>query len=202
MKVITAMLLGGIAATTLSACDRIGSPLDTITGNIPAPDEFRVVTRKPLNMPTSANLPEPRLGERSPLDHDPGGDARAVLTGQRTGPASAAGPGESALVSAATARNSTGVAGTSLAAREAKFEANKPYEAPTVMELLNNDGKKTDDRLDPNAEARRLRTGKATNTPVNPKDTPVPDGEDAPTYNSPGEKYEPKFPYGNQRKGS
>ena len=202
MKVITAMLLGGIAATTLSACDRIGSPLDTLTGNIPAPDEFRVVTRKPLNMPSSANLPEPRLGERSPLEHDPGGDARAVLTGQRTGPAAAAGPGEAALVSAATARSGTGVAGTSLAAREAEIEANKPYEAPTVLELLNNDGKKTEDYLDPNAEARRLRTGKATNTPVNPKDAPVTDGEGAPVYNSPGENYEPKFPYGNQKKGS
>ena len=71
-----------------------------------------------------------------------------------------------------------------------------------MLELLNNDGKKTEDYLDPNAEARRLRTGKATNTPVNPKDAPVTDGEGAPVYNSPGENYEPKFPYGNQKKGS
>ena len=202
MKVITAMLMGGIAVTALSGCDRIGSPLDTITGNIPAPDEFRVVTRKPLNMPASANLPEPRLGERSPLEHDPGGDARALLTGQRTGPAATAGAGESALVSAATARTSNSVAGTSLAAREAEIEAKKPYEPPTVMELLNNDGRKTEDVLDPDAEARRLRTGSATNTPVNPRDKPLTDGEGAPVYNSPGEAYEPKFPYGNQKKGS
>lgn len=202
MKVFTALLLGGIAATAVTGCSRLGSPLETLTGEIPAPDEFRVVTRKPLNMPGSPNLPEPRLGERSPLEHDPGGDARALLTGNRSGSAATAGAGEEALVSAATARASSSVAGASLAEREARIDKNKPYEAPTLLELINNDGRKAEDVLDPNIEARRLRTGVTGTTPVNPKDVITSDDPDAPVYNSPGEKYEPKFPYGNQKKGS
>lgn len=205
MKAMRTFLLGGVAALALTACDRIGSPFDALGGKRATPDEFRVVTRKPLNMPGgAARLPEPRLGERSPLEHDPGGDAREALTGERTGASSGGSAGESALVAAATANTPNSTAAAGLAEREAELDKNKPYEPPTVMEMLNLDGRPAEDVLDPDAEARRLRAGGTAKTPVNPNDaagaTEAGSGDD--DYVSPGEKFEPKFPYGNQRKGS
>lgn len=203
MKAIKTALLCGTAALALAGCDRIGSPLDTLTGSRPAPDEFRVVTRKPLQMPGSTALPEPRPGERSPLEHDPNADARTALTGDPTGGAAPApSPGERALLQAADASADGAESRSRLAAAESALTANKPYEPPTVMELLNLDGEKEENLIDPNAESRRLRTTGVSPTPVNPDDVPAEaeSGEDG--YVSPGEKYEPKFPFGNQRKGS
>lgn len=204
MKATTIILLGGVAVTALSGCDRLGSPFDALGGKNASPDEFKVVTRKPLNMPGSAvRLPEPRLGERSPLEHDPGSDARELLTGERTDVRTGGSAGESALVAAATANNANSTTGANLADREAELEKNKPYEPPTLVELLGSDGKPAKDVLDPDAEARRLRTGATTTTPVNPNDTGdgTKDKNNNDGYVSPGEKYTPKFPYGNQRKG-
>ena len=58
---LTAMLLA------LSACGAIGNPLEALGARIPPPDEFQVIVRKPLVMPASATLPEPRPGVPSPL---------------------------------------------------------------------------------------------------------------------------------------
>ena len=203
MKAITTILLCGTAALALSGCDRIGSPLDTLTGNRPTPDEFRVVTRKPLNMPGSTALPEPRLGERSPLEHDPNADARVALTGDPSGgSASVASAGEQALLQAANANANNRATGERLVAAEAALTTNEPYEPPTVLELLNLDGEKAENVIDPNAEARRLLTTGASPTPVNPDDLPAEAEAEDDGYVSPGEKYTPKFPYGSQRKGS
>lgn len=202
MNAIKSLLLCGVAVAALAGCDKVGSPLEALGGGAPPPDEFRVVTRKPLNMPGSTSLPEPRLGEQSPLEHDPDADARTALTGSPVA-ASAAGTsaGETALVTAAASSTGEAATGRALSAAEAEATRNKPYEAPTVLELLNLDGEKAEDVLDPNAEARRLSTTGVSPTPVNPDDAP-PRNEGDDGYVSPGEKFEPKFPYGNQRKGS
>ena len=201
MKRIKTILLGGCAVIALTACDKLGSPMDAITGKRTTPDEFQVVTRKPLRMPGSANLPEPRLGERSPLEHDPGGDAREVLTGSRATGGGAASEGERALVGAAAGNATTGPVSGSLAEREAKLNKDKPYSPPSLAEWFAGEKTSKADLLDPDAEARRLRSGGTAKTPVNPNDAnKAEESEDG--YVSPGEKYEPKFPYGNQKKGS
>lgn len=201
MNAIKTLLLCGVAVAALSGCDKVGSPFEALGGGAPPPDEFRVVTRKPLNMPGSASLPEPRLGERSPLEHDPDSDARAALTGSPDA-TSAAGisAGEAALVTAAAESTGDALTGRALSAAEAEATRNKPYEAPTLLELLNLDGEKAEDLLDPNAEARRLSTSGVATTPVNPDDAP-PEQEGEDGYVSPGAKFEPKFPYGNQKRG-
>ncbi len=203
MKAIKTLLICGTATAALAACDRIGSPLEALSGGAPPPDEFRVTTRKPLNMPNNTNLPEPRLGERSPLELDPYGDARTALTGTPNDASGAGSSGESALVAAATASSTRGESGTALEASEAELTRNKPYDAPTVLELLNLDGEKAENVLDPNAESRRLRTTGVAPAPVDPDDKPTVDPDAAKEgYISPGEEYSPKFPYGNQKKGS
>ena len=74
---LTAMLLA------LSACGTIGSPLEALGARIPPPDEFRVIARKPLEMPATATLPVPRPGAPSPLDPDPHRDSLQALMGDR-----------------------------------------------------------------------------------------------------------------------
>ena len=203
MNAIKTLLICGTAIAALAGCERIGSPIEALTGGAPPPDEFRVTTRKPLNMPGSASLPEPRLGERSPLEHDPNGDARTALTGKSTAGSGSGSSGESALVAAASASAAKGASGEVLAASESELTRNKPYDAPTVLELLNLDGEKAEDVLDPNSESRRLRSTGTSPTPVDPDDRPVEGAEDKNKgYVSPGEDFEPKFPYGNQKKGS
>ena len=200
MNTVKTMLLCGLAVVVLPGCDRIGSPLDAIGGNRPAPDEFRVVTHKPLNMPGSTALPEPRLGERSPLEHDPNSDARLALTGN-AGTAAGAGSsaGENALVTAAAASAARGETGTALSAAEADLTSNKPYEPPTIMELLNLEGERAEDVLDPNAESRRLSGEGVAPTPVNPNDAPPAEAGEEDTASS-DEKPEGLFPYRNPRK--
>ena len=170
MKSVKTVLLLGIATIALTGCEKFGSPMEVLSGERPKPDEFRVVTRKPLNMPGTTNLPEPRLGERSPLEHDPGGDARALLTGDRYERTGGGGAGENALVAAANSKAPSSEVGRSLAEREAEIDANKPYEPPTVMELLYGEEAASADVLDPRAESRRLRAD--TKTPVDPRERP------------------------------
>lgn len=202
MNAIKILLICGTVTALLAGCDRVGSPLDVLTGGAP-PDEFRVTTRKPLNMPGSTALPEPRLGERSPLELDPYADARTALTGTSASRSGAGSSGESALVAAASASAAKGESGDVLAKTEADLTRNNPYEAPTVLELLNLDGEKAEDVLDPNSESRRLRTTGVAPAPVDPDDAPTTDpAERNEGYVSPGEEFEPKFPYGNQKKGS
>ncbi len=204
MKTLRAVVIAGAAGAILMGCDRIGNPMETIGRGIPPPDEFQVVTRKPLKMPGSMALPEPRLGERSPLEHDPHGDASAALLGGRTIPAgTGATPGERALLAAATANASDPEIQARLVAAETAANAGKPYEPPTLMELLNlDDGVREKDVLDPNAESRRLLATGAAPAPVNPADKPSEEDAADAAYVSPGAKYDPKFPYGNMRKGN
>ncbi len=77
---LTAMLLA------LSACGSIGNPLEALGAKIPPPDEFQVIARKPLMMPATATLPEPRPGASSPLDPDPHRDALQALFGTSGSP--------------------------------------------------------------------------------------------------------------------
>ena len=103
-----------------------------------------------------------------------------------------------------TAARTTGTSatGTDVAAREARLKATSKWEAPTLLELLNLGGRREEDILEPNAEARRLASKGLARAPVNPEDQPVIKKDDDGGYVSPGEQYEPKFPYGNQKKGS
>jgi DUF3035 family protein len=162
---LTAMLL------SLSACGG-GNPLDALGARIPPPDEFQVVASAPLVMPTSGTLPVPRPGAPSPLTPDPLGDAERALLGTSadTTVATAPSSGERALLSSANAAAASSEIRVQLEEDKTKEAAKKPYEAPSLAELLG--GKKTEkldekELLDPVAESQRLqREGQLT--PVDP----------------------------------
>lgn len=167
----------GLAAAllALAGCGGNNNPLKAISGSIEAPDEFQVIARKPLEMPPSAQLPEPRPGTPSPLDPNPQRDAVAALLGASGAPAAAAaGPsaGEQVLLSSANAAAASREIRVQLEQDKVEAEAGKPYQPPSLGELLSGGSKeeKIDEAemLDPIAESQRLQR-EGVRTPSDPE---------------------------------
>jgi len=163
---LTAMLLA------LPACDTLGSPLEALGARIPPPDEFQVIARKPLVMPVSASLPEPRPGAPSPLDPDPHRDAIEALFGTSGSPVVGAiepSAGERALLSSANAAAPSEIR-VLLEEERLQEDVAKPYQAPSLSDFFGGGGEQIDESemLDPVAESQRLqREGYVT--PVDPE---------------------------------
>ncbi|MEM9782486.1 MAG: DUF3035 domain-containing protein [Pseudomonadota bacterium] len=167
------ILLSATCAVALGACGQIGNPLE-VFAQAPAPDEFMVISRAPLQVPAEvqekrdASLPRPQPGAPSPLNPDPVSAAESALLGDGTGRNDASVPstGEAALLAAAAREREPDLdvrAALEADARAAaEAEANAPYQPPTLIELLSGDDSDGDPEtlVDPIAESRRLqRTG-------------------------------------------
>ena len=164
------VVAGGLA--TLAACDQFGDPIEVLSGKVRAPDEFVVVARKPLQMPSSVrlqDLPEPTLGGASPRDPNPQADAARALLGtsgaSNTGQTSA---GEAALLGATNAAAGDAVTEAALKEAEARTQQGGTYRAPSVFAVVGLDGETIEDALDADAEARRLQSEGVSVAPVNP----------------------------------
>ena len=167
---LTAMLL------SLPACGTIGSPLEALGARIPPPDEFQVIARKPLAMPATAALPEPRPGAPSPLDPDPHRDALLALLGTSGSPVVSTiepSAGEQVLLSSANAAVASSEIRVQLEEERIQEGAAKPYKPPSLSELVSGrKSEKLDESvlLDPVAESQRLqREGYVS--PVDPNAT-------------------------------
>lgn len=169
--------VAAVAMLALAGCGRMGNPLETLVAKPAAPDEFQVITRKPLQMPMAVILPEPQPGARSPLDPDPNRDAVVALMGTDTRMAAAGtSAGEQALLSAANAAASDPEIRATLA--EDRDGRNEPYEPPLIWELFGLRGEApVRDAIDPAVEARRLQTEGIAAAPIDPNDRPVAEGE-------------------------
>lgn len=160
--------MAALALGALAGCDQIGNPLDAISGRIKPPDEFEVLPNKPLRMPSSiAQLPEPRLGERSPLEPNPNADARRALLGGVPTAGSSVSASEAALLGAANTEANKPDIRTALPEDVAAAEAGQGG-VPTLAELVGLDGDPVKDALDPDEEARRLQAEGIAPAPVNP----------------------------------
>lgn len=170
----------------IAACDAITGPLDAITSKPPAPDEFAVLSRKPLQMPSSVSLPEPRLGEKSALEPDPANDAIVALLGQSavsgTQPASR---GETALLSAANAASEQVEIRRILEEETRAAEEDQPYAPPNILDLFGSDGERVDPGtlINPGAEARRLQADGVAAAPIDPSELPPAPQDGAETTN-------------------
>lgn len=173
------LALAGACLTMLAGCDTLGNPMDILSGKRTTPDEFQVLARKPLRMPGSLALPEPRLGEASALEPDPRTDAViALLGGPVVAGGSSGGAGEQALLDAANATAEQTEIRAALRADEENFDSNKPYEAPSIFELFGPSEKKPEDAIDPGAESRRLQVQGIAPAPINPEDLPPEQAEE------------------------
>jgi len=167
-----ALLAGAIA---LGGCDTVGSPLDVIQGKRTSPDEFQVLARKPLRMPGSSDLPEPRLGAPSPLEPDARNAAIVALFGApgAAAPGTGASPGERALLDAARV-SAAAELDAELSTAEDRLIVDRPYEPPTLIELFSDSERPegAEDAIDPAAEARRLQRLGVSAAPIDPTDRP------------------------------
>ncbi len=161
-------VLGAMLA--LAGCSGSQSPLEAISPRLPPPDEFQVVTHSPLEMPASLSLPEPTPGAPSPRDPQPQREAMAALlgnTGSRVVSNASPSAGEQVLLSSANAAATSSEIRVQLEQDKIAEKTNKPYEPPSLGELLGltGDGEKLDEKelIDPQAESQRLqREGVAT----------------------------------------
>ena len=162
------------ALLALGGCERIGNPFVVLGSKPPAPDEFQVITRKPLRMPMSVALPEPRLGTPSPLEPDPNRDAIVALLGPGAAPVgTGTSRGEQALLSAADVAASNPEIRQTLATEGDGGGPNEPYEPPSIFELFGAAEAAPEDVIDPAEEARRLQREGVAAAPVDPADRPV-----------------------------
>lgn len=174
-----------LALLALGGCSSFGNPLVVFAQKREAPDEFQVLAREPLRMPTSATLPAPRPGAPSPLEPDPRHEAVVALLGPGAVPAAPAetepSPGELALLSAADA--SAAKPGIRKALREDKTHksSNKPYEPPLLIELFTGGDSTPKNVIDPAAEARRLQREGIAAAPIDPNAEPPVAEEEAPS---------------------
>jgi len=179
---VPAWIGAGLLTLTLSGCDSVGSPLDALSEKLPSPDEFQVIARKPLRMPPSLALAEPRLGERSPLEPTPNQDAIEALLGPaatQTRPAPNT-PGESALLAAANASAADSEIRELIEIERIEGEQSGEYEPPTLVELLSGiDTEDQRDAINPAAEARRLQIEGIAAAPIDPTDLPPQEVADA-----------------------
>ncbi|MCL5779143.1 DUF3035 domain-containing protein [Limibaculum sp. FT325] len=179
------------AVLALAGCSQMGDPIEAIGARRPAPDEFKVLPRKPLMVEpalASGALPAPEPGKPSPLEPDPAADAVAALMGTEATPrpmgTASLSAGESALLGAAdAAAASPDIRGQLESDRSAasQADANKPYEPPTLLELVGLGGNEEEEldpavALDAIGESQRLqREGIAA--PSDPRATAATDGE-------------------------
>lgn len=168
-----------LALLALLGCDRIGNPFVVLGSKPPAPDEFQVLARKPLRMPATAALPEPRPGAPSPLDPTPNRDAAIALLGSDAAPQGAGtSRGEQALLSAADVAASNPEIRQTLAEDRGGGSRNEPYEPPSIFELLGAYDAPPEDVIDPAEEARRLQREGVAAAPIDPADRPVIEAEE------------------------
>lgn len=172
-----ALIVLGMVAGLVAGCDTLGNPLEAIGGKVPAPDEFQVIARKPLIMPGSRALPEPRPGAASPLDPTPNRDAQVALLGSETravGPAGGS-AAEQVLLQSANVSAANPEVRVQLETDKTEVDDNAPYEPPTIAELFfgtDADAPDPGTVLDPVAESQRLqRAGQAA--PNDPEAQPV-----------------------------
>lgn len=83
MKTLNRLIILGCSTAMLSACSTAREQFDF---SKKAPDEFAVMTRAPLEMPTSYNLPTPRPGAPRPQELAPEEQAKQALFGRATTP--------------------------------------------------------------------------------------------------------------------
>ncbi len=168
----TRIFAAGSALLALAACsvgsDGSGGGLRQSLGlAAPPPDEFLVVSRRPLEAPPDFNaLPQPRPGAASRVDPDPEAEARAALLGE--GGASGAGgasASETAILSATGAATLEPVDRAAIAAAAPPPERRFGLDSFLGFEIDQSGG--DPDRLDSREEAERLRA-RGVQTPAPP----------------------------------
>ncbi|GIX12506.1 MAG: hypothetical protein KatS3mg118_0465 [Paracoccaceae bacterium] len=180
-RAIRLTVLTGLVALLAACGTGSGDPqrqslLRAIGLRQPAPDEFLVVERKPLEMPPALNaLPPPDPGGVNRVDPQPRAEVNALLRGAGTRvDQTAPSPGEQALLARIGADAADPAIRSTLGQEDARLQAQRGRYA--IRSLF---GRQTydpyaDQVLDPYAELERLRAA-GVPTPAAPPPPPPPD---------------------------
>jgi len=170
MSLSRSLFLLSAAVLSLAACGELREDLGM--GRSP-PDEFAVVERPPLSMPTDYGLRPPRPGAARPQAVETDTQAHATLFGTKNAPKNqATSGGEKALLEA------TGASKADPNIRDiVDRESSQKVVASThlIQRLMdwNGDSEKKGTIVDAKAEAERLKKAKEDNQPVTSGATPV-----------------------------
>jgi hypothetical protein len=158
--------MAGLAALT-AGCGN--NWRESVGLEVPAPDEFLVVSREPLQLPPSLDtLPPPQPGAPSRVERDPQQRARAALAGTGAAAAPAQSAGETALVARAGPADPT--IRTQLREEAQPGERRYGLDSFLGFEIVQ-DPEAQGSPLQPGAEAERLRAA-GTAAPVPPPQQP------------------------------
>ncbi len=154
------LVFGAISLLLPAGCSYLGGPLV----DVPPPDEFQVIAYEPLVIPSHLDqLPPPRPGAPSPRRPDPHRLATSALTGASGSPVVAEQPpsaGEQVLLSSANAAAASSEVRSQIEQETRAEKANKPYEPPSLGELLGLTSKRNQvakgEVIEPESEAERL----------------------------------------------
>ena len=165
-----------LAATARQAAAPLATPYRFDSQKPQAPDEFQVITRKPLQMPASADLPVPRRARARRWTRIPAARPSSPCWAARR--AADAAPAEAAP--------SAWRAGAALGRRRRGGRPRNPADAAGGQdtqvlgqalraadrsgELFTGGDQEAEGRLDPAAEARRLQREGVAAAPIDPKD--------------------------------
>ena len=158
MKLFNVTLLSICTVATLTACSTAKEQFDF---SKKAPDEFAVVKRAPLEMPTSTALPPPRPGAPRPQEAAATQQAKQVLfgSGDATTTSQNTTSGESLLL------QRSGAANTSADIRDivdAETLEAQSQNASTFDKIIGRAGRKnysSGDVINPTEELKRLEQG-------------------------------------------
>ncbi len=158
-----------VASVLCVGCDSVKEELGLTRHT---PDEFSVMQRAPLEIPTDLNsLPAPNLGAPRPQDVSAVQQAQQVILGSEKSVAEAPSKTENALLKKAGAAEATPDIRKQLAL-DAKVQSKD--NRPVVKRLLNlgkDDGPVT--VVDSAAEAKRIQDAKKSGKPVTTGETPT-----------------------------
>lgn len=167
----TLSLTAALACLALTGC---GNVKDQLGLTHEAPDEFAVITRAPLEIPTSLALPPPRPGMARPQEKSPETRAKDAVFGEQyvNNTAATESSAEAALLSKA-GQGQTDPNIRAVVDEEAAEEARS--NKSVAQKLLKLGGQKTEPTanvVDAKAEAQRLQDNIKSGKPVTEGETP------------------------------
>ena len=125
-----------------------------------APDEFQVVTRAPLSVPPTYDLRPPRPGAPRPQEATARSTAEAALFGITGAPIASASSGSLAENMLLQKTNAAAASPSIRAQLDAENEARRKAAAQPIDTILPSSDKTGERLIDPDAEAKRVRTAK------------------------------------------
>ena len=154
MKQLNLLTICVLSVSILTACSVAQEQFDF---SKKAPDEFAVVTRAPLEMPSSYELPPPNLGAERPQESSAEEQAKQALFGSSASDAvDQPSTGESILLQRANAQDTPADIRAQV---DAETQELADENLSTFNRILGKVGKKTDapaDTIDPVKERDRL----------------------------------------------